>query len=51
MTAQRSAGILAPVFALRYDHDFGIGDIRALRQLMDWAVEHGIGIVHLGSAA
>lgn len=47
MTPKRSAGILAPVFALRHDHDFGIGDTRALRELMDWAAEHGIGFVQL----
>ena len=44
---QRSAGILAPVFALRHDHDLGIGDTRALRELMDWAAENGIGFVQL----
>jgi 4-alpha-glucanotransferase len=47
MTSKRSVGILAPVFALRHDHDFGIGDTRALRELMDWAAEHGIGFVQL----
>ena len=47
MTSKRSAGILAPVFALRHDHDFGVGDTRALRELMDWAAEHGIGFVQL----
>jgi 4-alpha-glucanotransferase len=47
MTSKRSVGILAPVFALRHDYDFGIGDTRALRELMDWAAEHGIGFVQL----
>ncbi|MBE7493322.1 MAG: 4-alpha-glucanotransferase [Verrucomicrobiaceae bacterium] len=47
MTSKRSAGLLAPVFALRHDHDLGVGDTRALRELMDWAAEHGIGFVQL----
>lgn len=47
MTTKRSAGILAPVFALRHDDDLGIGDTRSLRELMDWSAQHGIGFVQL----
>jgi 4-alpha-glucanotransferase len=46
-TSKRSAGILAPVFALRREGDLGIGDTRALRELMDWAAGNGIGFVQL----
>lgn len=46
-THRRAAGILAPLFALRRDGDLGIGDTRALRELMDWAAANGIGFVQL----
>jgi 4-alpha-glucanotransferase len=43
----RLAGVLAPLFALRREGDLGIGDIAALRELIDWAVEAGVGFVQL----
>ncbi len=41
----RRAGILIPVFALRTADDLGIGDTGGVRQLIDWAVETGLGFV------
>lgn len=38
----RRAGVLCPVFALRHEHDLGIGDTAAVRQLIHWAA--GIGL-------
>src|SRR4051794_40094670 len=44
---QPIAGILAPLFALRRKDDLGIGDVGALRELVDWAAKHGFGLVQL----
>lgn len=44
---QPLAGLLAPLFALRSDHDLGIGDTRALRQFVDWAAAAGFRLVQL----
>jgi 4-alpha-glucanotransferase len=44
---QPLAGILAPLFALRRENDLGIGDVGALRDLVDWAAEQGFGVVQL----
>lgn len=41
------AGLLAPLFALRGEHDLGIGDVGALREFVDWAADHGFGVVQL----
>lgn len=41
------SGILAPLFALRGPNDLGVGDIGALRDLVDWAAESGLGVVQL----
>ena len=34
----RLAGTLIPVFALRHDDDFGVGDTRAVREAITWEV-------------
>ena len=44
---KRIAGVLAPVFALRGEHDLGIGDLAALREFIDWASEIGFSLVQL----
>ena len=44
---QPLAGLLAPLFALRGKNDFGIGDLGALRELVDWAAEQGFAMVQL----
>lgn len=41
------AGVLAPLFALRGEDDLGIGDVGALREFVDWAAHHGIGVVQI----
>lgn len=46
-TEERIAGVLVPVFALRREDDLGIGDVTALRQLVDWAAECGLGFIQL----
>ena len=44
---KRIAGVLAPLFALRTENDLGIGDLDALRQLIDWAAGVGFKLVQL----
>ncbi len=41
------AGLLAPLFALRGKNDLGVGDVGALRELVDWAAEQGFTMVQL----
>ncbi len=41
------AGLLAPLFALRGKNDFGVGDVGALREFIDWSAEHGFRVVQL----
>ncbi|MDR1814275.1 MAG: 4-alpha-glucanotransferase [Tannerella sp.] len=43
----KAAGTVAPVFALRSENSFGIGDICDLKKLIDWAIETGQRIVQL----
>lgn len=43
----RIAGILAPLFALRTENDLGIGDVKALREFVDWAASAGFKLVQL----
>jgi 4-alpha-glucanotransferase len=44
---KKIAGVLAPLFALRREDDLGIGDIAALRELIDWAGSGGFRLVQL----
>lgn len=44
---RKLSGILAPLFALRGPNDLGVGDIGALRDLIDWAAACGLGVVQL----
>jgi len=41
------AGILTPLFALRSEQDLGVGDIGALRDLIDWSADTGLRLVQL----
>src|ERR671937_74630 len=41
------AGVLVPLFALRRENDFGIGDLAALREFIDWAADVGFKLVQL----
>jgi 4-alpha-glucanotransferase len=36
------AGVLEPVFAIRTEHDLGIGDTEGVRQMIDWCHRHGL---------
>ena len=47
MERLRRLGVLVPVFSLRRDNDLGIGDTRAFRELVDWAVQHRVGFLQL----
>jgi 4-alpha-glucanotransferase len=44
---RRLAGVLVPLFALRGADDLGIGDVRALREFIDWCASAGFGVVNL----
>lgn len=44
---RKLSGILAPLFALRGEHDLGIGDTETLKELIDWASAHGFGMVQV----
>src|SRR4051794_16799344 len=41
------AGVLAPLFSLRTENDLGIGDLGALRELIDWLATGGFKLVQL----
>lgn len=43
----RKAGIFVPAFALRTEHDLGIGDTAALRQMVDCCKEWGISVLQI----
>ena len=43
----RGAGTAVPVFSLRTDEDFGIGEFRDLRPLVDWAAATGQSVIQL----
>ena len=47
MDRLRRLGVLIPVFSLRRDDDLGIGDTRALREMVDWAAAHKVGFLQL----
>ena len=40
--AWRAAGVCVPVFSLRSEHSYGVGDFGDLRRLVDWAVATGM---------
>ena len=44
---KKIAGVLVPLFALRGQEDFGIGDTAALREFIDWVAEVGFKLVQL----
>ena len=43
----RGAGVAVPVFSLRSEGDFGIGEFSDLRRLVDWAADCGMCIIQL----
>ena len=46
-TPWRRAGVSVPVFSLRSEHSYGVGDFGDLRRLVDWAVATGMGVIQL----
>jgi len=44
---KRLAGVLVPSFSLRRGGDLGIGDTAAVREMVDWCVRRGAGILQL----
>jgi 4-alpha-glucanotransferase len=44
---RKLAGILAPLFALKGVNDLGVGDVGALRELVDWSASNGFHVVQL----
>lgn len=45
--AWRVAGVVVPVFSLRSEHSYGVGDFGDLRRLVDWADETGMKVIQL----
>ncbi len=43
----RGAGVAIPVFSLRSENDFGVGDFLDLRLMVDWAVATGMKIIQI----
>jgi 4-alpha-glucanotransferase len=43
----RLAGTLVPVFALRHENDFGIGDTQAVRDAISFCSQHKLGLLQL----
>jgi 4-alpha-glucanotransferase len=42
---RKHAGLLVPVFALRHDRDFGVGDTLAVKQAIDFCAAHGFDVL------
>jgi 4-alpha-glucanotransferase len=45
--ARKRAGLLVPVFAMRHDRDFGIGDTRAVRNALDFCSRHSFDVLQI----
>ncbi len=43
----RAAGVAIPVFSLRSEHSYGVGDFGDLRRMVDWAVLTGMKVIQL----
>lgn len=43
----RAAGVVVPVFSLRSQHSYGVGDFGDLRRLVDWCVATGMKTIQL----
>ena len=43
----RAAGVAIPLFSLRSDYSWGVGDFGDLRRLVDWAVVAGLKVIQL----
>lgn len=47
MLDRRRAGLLVPAYALRHEKDFGIGDTRAVKDAIDFAVATGFTVLQI----
>lgn len=45
--ANRRAGLLVPVFAMRHKDDFGVGDTRAVREAIDFCAANSFAVLQL----
>ena len=43
----RGAGVAVPVFSLRSEDSFGVGEFHDIKKLVDWAVEAGQSVIQL----
>ncbi len=43
----RAAGVAVPVFSLRSEHSYGVGDFGDLKRFVDWAVQTGMRVIQL----
>src|SRR5574344_1807880 len=43
----KAAGVVIPVFSLRSEHSYGVGDFGDLRRLVDWAFETGMKVIQI----
>lgn len=43
----KAAGVAVPVFSLRSEHSYGVGDFGDLRRLVDWASKVGMTMIQL----
>lgn len=43
----RAAGVVIPVFSLRSEHSYGVGDFGDLRRFVDWAVATGMKVIQV----
>ena len=43
----RAAGVAVPVFSLRSEHSYGVGDFGDLKRLVDWAVATGMKFIQV----
>ena len=43
----RLAGVAVPVFSLRSEHSYGVGDFGDLRRLVDWAAATGMKVIQV----
>ncbi len=44
---KKMAGVLCPVFAMRTADDLGIGDTTAVKEMIAWCHQHGLGLLQL----
>ena len=47
ITSHHVAGVLVPVFAIRSESDLGIGDVRGVRDVIDWLSEMGMSFLQI----